>query len=1115
MNAVEIRGLSHSYRGKTALDNITLSLPQGASIGMIGPDGVGKSTLLALIAGVKTIQKGSVRVLGADPARRREREALLPRIAFMPQGLGKNLYPTLSVHDNVAFHARLFGLNRREREERIARLLDATGLTPFAERAAGKLSGGMKQKLSLCCALVHDPELLILDEPTTGVDPLSRRQFWQLVAELRAENPGMTVLVATAYMEEAEQFDYLLALDAGRVLACRPMAEVLFGGGTLEAAYIAMLPAERRSPWHDEMLTPFAADPALPPAIEAEHLSKRFGDFTAVNDVSFRIAQGEIFGFLGSNGCGKSTTMKMLTGLLAASDGSARLLGKPVAAGNLDTRMQTGYMSQAFSLYEELSVRQNLVLHARLYRITQAAAAIDGVLRQFELAEHADSLPASLPLGVRQRLQLAAACLHRPKVLILDEPTSGVDPAARDMFWQYLLQLSRQERVTIFVSTHFMNEAERCDRISLMHRGRVLAVGTPAELVQRQQAASLEESFIRFLEQDEARESGQPESVELVAADKGQPENAECAADAVLSPARGGGLGWGQNAGAPADSVFAETAPPPQPSPAQAQGREQVAADMAGAGQRQPENAVEDVSGCLKSQPNESTKQPESAEYAAHAVPSPARGGGVGWGQNAGAPADSVSAETAPPPQPSPAQAQGRERVAADVAEKKQPENATEDVSGCLNGSQNADQKQPENVTRVVEAVAEQRQPENPKPNTANNLSGSLKSAKGSKQPEKLRPSGLRYWLAMVLTFALREGRELAGDRIRLMFALLGPLIYLFAGSLGISYDTDQLDFAVLDQDQSRYSRELVREFEGSAYFRRAADLSRREDIAAELTAARVELVIEIPPRFGRDLLAQRRPQVAFYIDGAMPQQGENIAGYAQGIAAGYALSLYRTYGIQPAGADLDMRFIYNPTFKSINALAPGFLMLALVMIPAMMTALGVVREKEIGSIMNLYSSPASSLQYLLGKQLPYVALSMGAYVMLVAVIVLVLDVPVKGSLAALTAGALCFVLATTAFGLLVSTFVRSQVAAIFATAILAMIPAMNFSGMIYPFSTLSGSGYWIGRGFPASWFQMVGLGVITKGLLWRDVYPIFGVLLAFFLGYLLLAALLLKKQES
>ena len=991
MNAVEIRGLSHAYRGKTALDNITLSLPQGVSIGMIGPDGVGKSTLLALIAGVKTIQKGSVRVLGADPARRREREALLPRIAFMPQGLGKNLYPTLSVHDNVAFHARLFGLNRREREERIARLLDATGLTPFAERAAGKLSGGMKQKLSLCCALVHDPELLILDEPTTGVDPLSRRQFWQLVAELRAENPGMTVLVATAYMEEAEQFDYLLALDAGRVLACRPMAEVLSGGITLEAAYVAMLPAERRSPWHDEMLTPFAADPALPPAIEAEHLSKRFGDFTAVNDVSFRIAQGEIFGFLGSNGCGKSTTMKMLTGLLAASDGSARLLGRPVAAGNLDTRMQTGYMSQAFSLYEELSVRQNLVLHARLYRIAQAAAAIDGVLRQFELAEHADSLPASLPLGVRQRLQLAAACLHRPKVLILDEPTSGVDPAARDMFWQYLLQLSRQERVTIFVSTHFMNEAERCDRISLMHRGRVLAVGTPAELVQRQQAASLEESFIRFLEQDEARESGQPESVETVAADKGQkqPENTET-------------------------------------------------------------GTASNLSGSLK----------------------PSDGG-------------------------------------------RQPENAAEDVSGCLNGSQNADQKQPENLARAVEAVAEQRQPETPKPNTANNLSGSLKSAKGSKQPEKPRPRGLRYWLAMVLTFALREGRELAGDRIRLMFALLGPLIYLFAGSLGISYDTDQLDFAVLDQDQSRYSRELVREFEGSAYFRRAADLSRREDIAAELTATRVELVIEIPPHFGRDLLAQRRPQVAFYIDGAMPQQGENIAGYAQGIAAGYALSLYRTYGIQPAGADLDMRFIYNPTFKSINALAPGFLMLALVMIPAMMTALGVVREKEIGSIMNLYSSPASSLQYLLGKQLPYVALSMGAYVMLVAVIVLVLDVPVKGSLAALTAGALCFVLATTAFGLLVSAFVRSQVAAIFAAAILAMIPAMNFSGMIYPFSTLSGSGYWIGRGFPASWFQMVGLGVITKGLLWRDVYPIFGVLLAFFLGYLLLAALLLKKQES
>ncbi|WP_373741546.1 ATP-binding cassette domain-containing protein [Neisseria sp.] len=505
--AVLIQSLSHRYGKTAALDDVSLAVPQGATVGLIGPDGVGKSTLLSLIAGVRVIQQGSVQVLGGDMAQKKTRQALSHRIAYMPQGLGRNLYPTLSVYENIDFHARLFGLDAAERTARIARLLEATGLAPFPNRAAGKLSGGMKQKLSLCCALVHNPDLLILDEPTTGVDPLSRRQFWKLVNSLRAEQDGMTVLVATAYIDEAEQFEHLLAMDAGRLLVNRPMREAMaaYGADTLEAAYIKMLPPEKQQGAGGLEITPFEPLPDAPPAMEAHGLTKRFGSFTAVDKVSFTIQKGEIFGFLGSNGCGKSTTMKMLTGLLDATEGTAELLGRPVDAGDMATRMRVGYMSQAFSLYEELSVRQNLNLHAKLYQMgAGGAAAVENALEAFGLAAVAAARPADLPLGIRQRLQLAAACLHRPEVLILDEPTSGVDPAARDMFWRTLLKLSREDRMTIFLSTHFMNEVERCDRISLMHRGRVLAVGTPTEVVAASGRENTEEAFIHYLEQDAA-----------------------------------------------------------------------------------------------------------------------------------------------------------------------------------------------------------------------------------------------------------------------------------------------------------------------------------------------------------------------------------------------------------------------------------------------------------------------------------------------------------------------------------------------------------------------------------------------------------------------------------
>ncbi|MDH3643649.1 MAG: ribosome-associated ATPase/putative transporter RbbA, partial [Gammaproteobacteria bacterium] len=506
-----VTGVSHRYRKTRALNDITLEIPAGCRVGLIGPDGVGKSSLLALIAGARRIQAGTVEVFGGNMRRSRYRSAIAPRIAYMPQGLGRNLYATLSVFDNVDYFGRLFGQERAEREQRIDELLRSTGLAPFRDRPAAKLSGGMKQKLGLCCALIHAPDLLILDEPTTGVDPLSRRQFWELIDHLRAGHPAMSVIVATAYMEEAERFDWLVAMNDGQVLATGSPAELKArtGAENLDAAFIQLLPEAQRG-GHRTLAIPTRTTNlgGSAPAIEAEELTMRFGDFTAVDRVSFRIARGEIFGFLGSNGCGKTTTMKMLTGLLPPSAGNARLFGQPVDPRDLATRKRVGYMTQAFSLYEELTVRQNLVLHARLFHLPteQIPLRVRELIERFGLTDDADALTAALPLGIRQRLSLAVAMVHGPEMLILDEPTSGVDPVARDGFWKLLLDISRRQGVTIFISTHFMNEAERCDRISLMHAGRVLASDSPAALKHARGAATLEQAFIAYLEEAAGKE---------------------------------------------------------------------------------------------------------------------------------------------------------------------------------------------------------------------------------------------------------------------------------------------------------------------------------------------------------------------------------------------------------------------------------------------------------------------------------------------------------------------------------------------------------------------------------------------------------------------------------
>jgi ribosome-dependent ATPase len=910
-HAAQVRRLSHRYGRTVALDDVTLDIPSRCMVGLIGPDGVGKSTLLALIAGVRRSQEGEVCALDGDMRDPEHRRSSQPRIAYMPQGLGRNLYPTLSVFENLDFFGRLFDQSKPERERRISELLAATGLDPFPDRPAGKLSGGMKQKLSLCCSLIHDPDLLILDEPTTGVDPLSRRQFWELIDRIRARRQGMSVIVATAYMEEAERFHWLAAMDAGQVIASGTPTELMARGQgtTLDAAFINLLPEAKRA-GHQAVIVGPRHKVEGPPAIEAEGLTQRFGKFTAVDHVSFRIERGEIFGFLGSNGCGKSTTMKMLTGLLAPTEGEARLFGRPLDAGDMATRERVGYMSQAFSLYSELTVRQNLELHAHLFRLPEdrRAARVQEMLERFDLLGAADSRPESLPLGQKQRLQLAVAIIHRPEVLILDEPTSGVDPVARDSFWRYLIGLSRDEGVTIFLSTHFMNEAERCDRISLMNAGKVLAVGTAKELTQRRGMKNLEDAFIAYLE----------------------------------------------------------------------------------------------------------------------------------------------------------------------------------DASGIERGA---------SPPSTTEAPPEPTQPE--------------------VSPASLAP---RFDWRRLWAYARREAMEILRDPIRLAFSLVGPLILLVTVGYGISFDVEHLAFAAFDQDQTHESRELIESFSGSRYFSEHPEIASESDLERRLEDGELAVAIEIPPNFGKDLLTDKQPEVSVSLDGAMPFRAETASGYVTGVGLTYLADQAargQISGLQQPPVNVEERFRYNQAFKSVYSSIPGTIMLLLLLIPAMMTAVGVAREKETGSIANFRSTPITGIEFLLGKQLPYVAIGFVSFLTLLLVAIYLFGVPVKGSVATLVSGAIIYIGSATALGLLVSCFTTTQVAAIFTTTVVTLTAGVNFSGLLMPFSSLSGAARWIGISFPSGWFTQISLGTFTKGLGFPDLWPDILVLLVFALGFLAAATLVLRKQEA
>jgi ribosome-dependent ATPase len=599
----------------------------------------------------------------------------------------------------------------------------------------------------------------------------------------------------------------------------------------------------------------------------------------------------------------------MLTGLLPPSEGRAWLFGQEVDPHDLATRRRVGYMSQFFSLYTELTVRQNLELHARLFQVSAAEIPqrVEEMIERFDLVTVVDSLPGRLPLGLRQRLSLAVAMIHKPEMLILDEPTSGVDPVARDAFWRMLAELSRRDGVTIFISTHFMNEAERCDRISLMHAGRVLVTDTPAALISQRGVETLEEAFVGHLEEALQEAERQPEGIASL------------------------GL-------------------------------------------------VDASAGHVELQ---------------------------GWRR--------------------------------------------------------------------------------------------------------------RFDPRRMLSYAWREGLELRRDPIRLTLALVGSVILMFVMGYGISLDVEDLTFAVLDRDQTTVSRDYTLNLAGSRYFVERAPITDDADLDRRMREGDLSLAVEIPPGFARDIARGRRVEIGAWIDGAMPARGETVRGYVQGIHAHWLATKAREagYGEALAGlVNIETRFRYNPDVKSLVAMVPAVIPLLLMLIPAMLAALSVVREKELGSITNFYVTPTTRLEFLLGKQFPYVVLSFLSFLLLTLLAVTVFGVPLKGSFLTLAVGALLYVGAATAVGLLISTFMRSQIAAIFGTAVLTILPAANFSGMIDPVSSLEGMGRLIGEVYPTTHFLTIARGTFSKALNFSDLHGAF-LPLALAVPVLIgLSAALLKKQE-
>jgi ribosome-dependent ATPase len=585
--------------------------------------------------------------------------------------------------------------------------------------------------------------------------------------------------------------------------------------------------------------------------------------------------------------------------ILEPTEGTALLFGKPVEPQDIDTRRHVGYMSQGFSLYSELSVQQNLELHGRLFGMSAdlICERMAFAEERFELGGIMDKLPGKLGLGQRQRLSLAVAMFHAPSLLILDEPTSGADPIARDRYCQMLIDLSRRDGVTNFVSTHFLSEAERCDRVSFMHAGRVLASGTPAALIKNRQVKNLESAFISYLEDVLRRNPSTPATVNH---------------------------------------------PPP------------------------------------------------------------------------------LSAEAT-------------------------------------------------------------------------------------------RPLRRYFSTRRMFGYARREALELRRDPIRGILALLGSAILMLIMAYGISMDVENLTFAVLDRDQTTTSQSYTTNIRGSRYFIEKDPIVDYDDLDKRMRAGKIALAIEIPPGFGRDIARKQPVEIGAWFDGAMPMRAETVRGYLQGLHFQW---LSEQNGL-PSPVNIAIRYRYNPDVLSLPAMTPAIMAILLMLFPAMMTALSVVREKELGSIINFYVTPTTRLEFLVGKQAPYIILGILNFALLTLMTVTLFGVPLKGSFATLAAAAVLYVSSATAVGLLMSSFMRSQVAAIFGTTVATIIPASQYSGLIDPVSSLSGLGALIGQIYPTTHFLTIARGTFSKALHFSDLQAAFVPLVVAIPVLMLACVILLKKQEA
>lgn len=494
-NCVEIKNLVKKFAGEyLAIDNLNLNIEQGKITGLIGPDGAGKTTLIRLISGLLVPTQGEISTLGLNTATKKD--LIKDRIGYMPQKFG--LYEDLSVIQNLNLYADLKKIPQEEKAPLFDKLLSMADLKNFQQRLAGALSGGMKQKLGLACALLGKPELLLLDEPSVGVDPISRRELMKMVRELKTE--GITIIWSTSYLDEAHSFDDCIVLNEGRVIyngVPQNLSETtagfeekvidLMGGCDLEPSLLAEK-FELKADGDNHV-------------IEAVDLVKRYGDFYAVKKNTFCIKKGEIFGLLGPNGAGKSTSFKMMCGLATPTSGTARIMGQDILKNPSKARSYLGYMAQKFSLYGDLSVMENLRFFSGVYGlgIFKRKEKIDEIIDIFHFKKYLDQNASDLPLGYKQRLALSCAVMHNPPVLFLDEPTSGVDPITRREFWHHIKSLAKKG-VTIMVTTHFMDEAEFCDRISLFYRGEAIATGSPSDLKNMANATTMEDAFIGLID---------------------------------------------------------------------------------------------------------------------------------------------------------------------------------------------------------------------------------------------------------------------------------------------------------------------------------------------------------------------------------------------------------------------------------------------------------------------------------------------------------------------------------------------------------------------------------------------------------------------------------------